>query len=115
MSYAAVAATKQNTVSLPERVIQGKVLFVPVRNGAQRINNKSFLPIATYNSSKMLTENEEDHETSIIGYSIVGEQLQELCGRAQSTRKSIYMPGGHLVTSQQPVTRQPGWLIITLF
>ena len=44
ISYAAVAATKQDGVSIPEPVIQGKVPFIPVKNGARRTNNKSYLP-----------------------------------------------------------------------
>ena len=53
-SYAAVAATKHDAVSLPECVIPGKVSFIQVRNGARRTNNKSFLPLTTYNSFKIL-------------------------------------------------------------
>ena len=64
MSYAAVAATKHDAVSLPERVIREEVPFIPVGNGARRTNNKSFILIPTYNSVKILAEDEEeDHET----------------------------------------------------
>ncbi|ORD93318.1 hypothetical protein ECANGB1_208 [Enterospora canceri] len=97
-SYAAVAARQNDAPSLPERVIQGEVPFTPVRNGARQINKKSFLPVSTYNSFKILMkeEEEEDHETRIIGDSIVRDQLTEFCGRNRSNRKRLCMPGGRL-------------------
>ena len=79
-NHTAIAATKKDIVSLLKRVLQGEVPFIPVGNGARRTNNKSFLSITTYNNFKILTEEEEEnHETRIIGDSIVREQLS---GRA---------------------------------
>ena len=71
--------------------------FTQVRNGARPITNRSFLPISTYNRfAVLLEEEEEDHETRLIGDSIVKGQLEEFCGRARSTRKRLCMPGGRL-------------------
>ena len=43
ISYAAVAARQHDAICLPEHVIQWKVPFTPVRNGARIINKKIFL------------------------------------------------------------------------
>ena len=86
MSYAAVAATKQDAVSLSEFIIQGKVPFIPVKIGVRRTINKSVLPITTYNSVKIMTEDdEEDHELRIIADSIIIKPLEEFCRKARST------------------------------
>ena len=98
-SYAAVAVTSnQATVSVPKRVYltQQETPFTLVRNGVQRNNNESCLPITTCNRFKILVEDEEeDHETRLIGDSIVREQLHEFCGRARNTRR-FCMSGGRL-------------------
>ena len=44
---------------------------------------------------KVLAEEEEDHETRLIGDSIVKEH-HEFCGRAKTTKKRLCMPGGRL-------------------
>ena len=67
-SYAAVADSKQVAVSLPRRVIQGELPFILIRNGWWRTSNKSFLPITSYSSFKILTKDEEeDHGQKLIG------------------------------------------------
>ena len=70
---------EKDAASLLECVIQKKVPFIPVRNGVRQTDNKYFLSITTYNSSKIQTREEEDHGTRIIGDSIVREQ-QEFYG-----------------------------------
>ena len=58
---------------------------------------KKFLPISTFNRFKVLNEEEEDaHETRLIGDSMVRGQLTEFCGRARQSRRRLCMPGGRL-------------------
>ena len=97
-SYASITATNQATVSFPERVvIQKEASCTPVRYGIRQINNKYVLLITTNNRFKILEEKEkEDHETRLIGGSIVREQLQEFCRRTRTTNKWMCMPGDRL-------------------
>ena len=88
------AATNEAT---PAPTTQQEVPFTQVKNGARPVNKKQFLPITMHNRFKILAEEEEDdHETRLIGDSIVRGQLQEFCGRATATRKRLCMPGGRL-------------------
>ncbi len=41
-------------------------------------------------------EEEEEHETLLIGDSLVRTQLEDFCGRARRTRKRLCMPGARL-------------------
>ena len=41
----------------------------------------------------LMEEEEQDYDTRTIGNSIVRDQLQKFCGRNQSTRKWMCLPG----------------------
>lgn len=98
LSYATVAAASRPTTSPSPPTPNPEAAFTPVRNGYKAANKpKSFLPITTSNRFSILAEEEEEeHETRLIGDSIVRGQLDEFCGRARAKRKRLCMPGARL-------------------
>ncbi len=71
--------------------------FIPVRNGA-RPSPLKMLGVTTFNRYQILSQTiEEEHETRLIGDSMIGGQLTEFCGHAShGKRKWMCFPGARV-------------------
>jgi len=72
--------------------------FIPVRNGVRPSPPKTMLGITTFNRYQILSDTiEEEHETRLIGDSMIRGQLTEFCGRAShGKRKRMCFPGAKI-------------------
>ena len=72
--------------------------FMPVRNGARPSPPPKMLGVTTFNRYQILSETiEDEHETRLIGDSMIRGQLTEFCGRAShGKRKRMCFPGARV-------------------